>query len=259
MATASTAKRCLALVAVVALLASCAAGPRPHPPSAVPDTPTARPVAPDPRVGALFLGGSDRHICTGAALASAGEDLILTAAHCLGAGVEADFVPGFDGGSSPPEAWRVDAVFLDPRWISGFDPMADYAVARVSRDDDDRLHSVTGGGLRVGAAPAAGDEITVLGYPAGAGGPTACRAAAAPARQGFPALHCAGVVDGFSGAPWISGSTVTGLVGGLDGGGCAEELSFSPPFDAAVAALVARAEAGGPGDEAPDQFDDGCD
>lgn len=259
MAAAPTVIRRLATAAVVVLLTACAAGPRPHPPSVVPDAPSARPVTPDPRVGALFVGGSDQHTCSGSVLASRADDLILTAAHCLGAGVEADFVPGYGGGAIPPEVWHVDAVYLDPRWISGFDPTADFAVARVRRDDGGRLQSAAGGGLRVGTAPAAGDEITVIGYPAGEGGPTACRAVAAPAREGFPALHCAGVVDGFSGAPWISGSTVTGLIGGLDGGGCVEELSFSPPFDASVAALVARAEAGGAGDGAPEAFDDGCD
>jgi len=66
------------------------------------------------------------------------------------------------------------------------------------------------------------------------------------------------VVGGFSGAPWISGSTVSGLIGGLDGGGCAEEVSYSPPFDGALVALVARAQAGDVPDEAPAFFDDGC-
>ena len=67
-----------------------------------------------------------------------------------------------------------------------------------------------------------GTVVTVTGYPMGdGGGPVGCRAATAKATQGFPSLPCEGVVDGLSGAPWITGSTVTGLIGGLDGGGCA--------------------------------------
>ena len=40
-------------------------------------------------------------------------------------------------------------------------------------------------------------------------------------------------------APWISGSTVTGVIGGLHGGGCAENLSYSSPFDEHIAELFA--------------------
>ncbi|WNG89676.1 serine protease [Mycobacterium sp. ITM-2016-00317] len=242
-----------------ALLGACAGTePAPSPPPAG-GLPSATPVAPDPRVGAVFAGAADRHVCTGSVLDSAAGDLILTAAHCLPDGVAAVFVPEFGAGRTPRDGWRIDAVFLDPRWVDGSEPAADYAIARVSRADGKRLPPPVGGGLELGAAPESGQEVTVIGYPAGVGGgPSVCRAPAGFARQGFPTLHCAGVVDGFSGAPWISGPTVTGLIGGLDGGGCAEEVSFSPPFDDGIAALMARAEAGGPGDEAPGAFDDGC-
>jgi hypothetical protein len=70
------------------------------------------------------------------------------------------------------------------------------------------------------------------------------------------------LVDGLSGAPWVIGGatpTVTGIVGGLDGGGCDESMSYSPPFDDAIATLLQRAEAGGPADTAPTVFADGCD
>ena len=49
-----------------------------------------------------------------------------------------------------------------------------------------------------------------------------------------------------------------GVIGGRDGGGCQDNISYSPPFDAATAALLARAEAGGPGDTAPEAFDSEC-
>ncbi len=78
------------------------------------------------------------------------------------------------------------------------------------------------------------------------GGPVSCTAPIAERNKGLPVAAVLGLVDGVSGAPWIDGSTVTGVVGGLDGGGCDESVSYSPPFDEAIAGLLARAEAGGP-------------
>lgn len=257
-------------LAVASVLTACTAAPgsRPSPPAAQTSpaaltSPAARPVDPDPRVGAVYLGDGDLHTCTASVLAPSSANLILTAGHCLARGVEARFVPGDgdDDGDGVVEAgsWAVDAVYLDPRWVTGTDPAADFAVAHVSRSDGAGLQSVVGDGLRLATSPRPGAEVTVIGYPAGVGGgPAACRASTAPALRGFPTLHCAGIVGGFSGAPWITGSSVSGLVGGLDGGGCAEEVSYSPPFDDAVARLQARAQAGGPGDDPPPFFDDGC-
>ena len=207
-------------------------------------------VEPDMRVGAIFLGGDSFHSCSASVLNSSTGDLILTAAHCLADGVETTFVPGFRDTVDAP--WRVDTVYLDPRWLATEDPQADFAVARVSRDDGASVQAAAGGGLALGMAPAPGITLTVTGYPMGTGGgPFGCQGTTAPAQDGFPALPCAGVTDGFSGAPWIVGATVQGVVGGLDGGGCDDDVSFSPRFDARTGRLLARAEARGPGDAAP--------
>ncbi|MHA0286811.1 trypsin-like serine peptidase [Mycobacterium sp. C3-094] len=227
--------------------------------SSVDQIPAAQPVTPDPRVGALFHGADDLHFCTASVIQSAVADLILTAAHCVTDGDDTTFVPAFAGAASPDDSWRLDAVYLDPRWTADQDPAADFAIARVSRNDGDSLRFLAGGGLRLGIAPAAGTDVTVVGYSSGVGGgPTACSAATAPPRDGFPVVHCDGIVAGFSGAPWMSGSAVVGVIGGLDGGGCRDEVSYSPAFGPAIRALVARAEAGGPSDDPPSGFDDGC-
>ena len=255
------------LVVVTVLLAamtSCArpAPIHPHPSmakSAAP--PSAQPVQPDPRVGALFLGGGSLHTCSGAVLDSGDGSLILTAAHCVAEGVDATFVAGFNNEAEPENVWYVDAVYLDPRWVQNQDPLADFAIARVSRDAGGTVQAQAGGGLTLGPAPKTGSVVTVTGYGMGVGGgPIGCRAPTAETTHGFPSLPCAGLVDGLSGAPWITGSTVTGLIGGLDGGGCEDEsVSYSPPFDDALTRLLARAEAGGPADDAPTVFDDDCD
>jgi hypothetical protein len=76
--------------------------------------------------------------------------------------------------------------------------------------------------------------------------------------RGYPMLRCAGLVDGTSGAPWLAGLTVVGITGGLEGGGCQENVSYAPPFDGAVKELMARAEAGGAGDAAPAALEADC-
>jgi hypothetical protein len=219
----------------------------------------AAPVNPDPRVGAVFLGGADLHACTGSVLHSPGGNLVLTAAHCLTPGVTATFVPGFARNATPADFWTVDVLYLDPRWVAAKDPLADYAIVRVSRADGGSVESRVGRALSLGAAPAQGSPVRVVAYPAGVGGlPVGCQVRTRMADGGYPELPCVGMAAGTSGAPWISGSSVTGVIGGLHGGGCAENVSYSPPFDQHITALLARAEAGGPGDAAPSAYDDEC-
>jgi hypothetical protein len=252
---------------LAAVLAACGHQPpaapviSQHKPAVVgsPSQIVAAPVDPDPRVGAIFLGGSDLHACTGAVLHSAAGNLVLTAAHCLGAGGPATFVPGFAGKAAPADVWTVDVQYLDPRWVADKDPHADYAIARVSRADGGSVEAQVGSALSLGSAPAKGSRVNVVAYLAGVGGtPIGCQASTGISDGGYPELQCAGLANGTSGAPWISGSTVLGVIGGLHGGGCAENLSYSSPFDQHIAELLARAEAGGPGDVPSAAFNDEC-
>ncbi len=109
-------------------------------------------------------------------LDSTAGDLILTAAHCMADGIDAYFVPGFADTAAGSDFFHVDAVYLDPRWVSDQDPVADFAIARVSRDGGS-VEAQAGGGFRLGTAPKAGTDVTVTGYPVGEGGqPIGCRA-----------------------------------------------------------------------------------
>jgi V8-like Glu-specific endopeptidase len=219
----------------------------------------ATPVRADPLVGAVFLGASDLHTCTGSVLHSRTGNLILTAAHCLASNDSATFSPGFSGRADPAATWTVDTIYLDSRWLAAQDPVADFAIARVSREDGRSLESAAGKGLTLGAAPSPGTVVRVTGYPLSVGGePIGCRAATATASRGFLSLQCAGLSDGTSGAPWRTDSSVVGLTGGLNGGGCDETVSYSPPFDRRIVDLLRRAEAGGPGDTAPEAPANGC-
>lgn len=256
-----------AAVGLVLILGSCRHQAQLAPVSSKPDPAVvgevnraiAAPVDPDPRVGAIFLSASDLHVCTGSVLHSAAGNLVLTAAHCLTAGAPARFVPGFARKAAPENMWTVDALYLDPRWSANRDPRADYVFARVSRPSGGSVEALAGSALSLGAAPARGSQVTVIAYPAGIGGlPLGCQAGTDVNNGGYPELPCAGLVDGTSGAPWISGSTVTGVIGGPHGGGCAKNLSYSSPFDEHITELFARAQAGGPGDAPPSSIDDEC-
>jgi trypsin-like peptidase len=219
----------------------------------------AGPVDPDMRVGAIFLDSGTLHVCTGSVVHSTGGNLVITAAHCLARAAQITFVPGLAGGAAPTDLWRADAVYLDRRWIDSKDPHADYAIARVSSDKGGYLESHVGLSLTLSTAPPPGSHVTVVGYPVGVGGsPIGCQASTAVNESGFPSVACEGLVGGTSGAPWVSGTTLTGLIGGFERGGCAENVSYSAPFDEHTAQLLARAEAGGPGDAVPYDLDDTC-
>jgi hypothetical protein len=251
-------------VGVVLLLLACGRPVGPAPTTSMRgqlasgESPVAGPVDPDPRVGAVFLGGGIMHTCTGSVVHSTAGDLVLTAAHCLAGDMLATFVPGFANVAAPADVWTVDVVYLDPRWVAHQDPQADYAIARVSRADGASVEAQVGSALSLGTAPAPGTRVSVTGYPVGVGGtPIGCQASTG-ITSGYPSLPCEGLVDGTSGAPWVTGSTVTGVIGGLERGGCAENVSYSAPFDEHTGQLLARAEAGGPGDPPPATFDSGC-
>jgi hypothetical protein len=252
------------MIGLLALTSACGRGSPPAEPSATSETPaaakvTAAPVPPNSRIGALFLGAGDLHTCTAAVLDSAGGDLILTAAHCIAEDIDTAFVAGFSDAAEPGDTWKVGAIYLDQRWVKNQDPLADFAILRVGHDGGGTIEAQAGGGLALGTAPKPGTVVTVTGYGLGVGGgPIGCQAATEVEPGGFPLLPCSGMVDGTSGSPWTTGLTITGLVGGLDGGGCDENVSYSPPFDDAVVALLRRAEAGGPADPAPAVFVDEC-
>jgi hypothetical protein len=216
-----------------------------------PQETTAAAITPDPRVGAVFLGGQTLHVCSGSVLDTPGGDLILTAAHCLVAGQDGFFVPGFAEQSAAENFWRIDSVYLDPRWVANQDPLADFAIARVSRDGSGPIQQRVGSGFTLGTTPQPGTDITVHGYAFGFGGDQLGCQARTTMKGQYPQLPCAGLVDGTSGSPWVSGTTVTGVVGGLEGGGCEENVSYSPPFDAAVGRVLVRAEQGDAGDDTP--------
>jgi hypothetical protein len=227
---------------------------------------TAGPAGALARVGPLFfpsaLGLGPQlqlpHYCTASVVHSSGHDLLLTAAHCvLGTGLETEFAPGYRNGVSPYGDWTVTAAYLDPHWLANQDPRYDFAVLAVAAQGARNVEDLTGAPA-LGSAPATGASVTVAGYVLGTGGvPTVCTARAYYT-SGYPSFNCGGFSNGTSGGRWLAGGRLVGVIGGLQGGGCSASTSYSAPFGAVVAALLARAERRGAGDLAPVSLPLGC-
>ncbi len=138
-------------------------------------------------------------------------DLVMTATHYLVGASKITFVPGFAGDAPPTDLWTAAAIYLDPRWTATKDPHADYAIARVSSEAGGSVESHVGLALTLGTAPPRGSRVTVTRDPSGVGGsPIGCQASTSVNDSGFPSLACDGLVGGTSGAPWVSGTTLTG-------------------------------------------------
>ncbi|HTZ45384.1 MAG TPA: trypsin-like peptidase domain-containing protein [Jatrophihabitans sp.] len=264
-----------AWVALLALVSACS--PAPLSSSAAGSTPSAGPVssaagrssaAPAPRpdpvvsVGPIFDHGVGQpHSCTASVLDTPGQDLILTAAHCVtGTGRGMLFVPGYARGAAPYGVWQVTAAYVDPAWIGAHEEDRDYAILRVA--EQRRAGGPAGvqsrtGGNELGLAPVAGQRVTAIAYNQGLGdAPVRCETSVYDS-DGHPTFDCPGFSDGTSGGPWLAvqpdtgRSVVRGVIGGLHQGGCHDYTSYSPAFSAAIFGLLDRAERGAPGDTVP--------
>lgn len=215
-----------------------------------------------PTVGVLFSLGDDlaAHRCTASVVHSPGRDLILTAAHCR-PGSDIGFVPQYRAGAArqPYGIWAVDRVFTDPRWRPGDAAASDHdiAFARVLPGPRGRRIEDVTGADRLARTPGYRNRVTVIGYPRRAGDPTDRPVICTTSSEQLDERHqlriyCDGFAAGTSGGPWLVGydarkrtGTVVGLVGGLDGGGPDDRISYSPFFSDAVLSLLRTAAAAG--------------
>jgi hypothetical protein len=175
----------------------------------------------------------------------------------FGTGLGIEFAPGFHDGLSPHGVWDVRRAYLDPSWVTSQDPRYDVAVLQVFPHGSTNVESAAGAYV-LGSVPASGSSVTVDGYVAGSNGEPITCTNSTYRTAGYPSFDCGGYADGVSGGPWLAGRTVVGVVGGLHQGGCTPSTSYSSPFGARAAALLARAERAGKGDVAPIPGGDGC-
>ena len=206
-----------------------------------------------PAVGALFTltsgGGLGGHFCSASVVDSPAQDLVITAAHCVGGGgsTQFAFVPGYDNGRMPYGIWRVTRVIVGPSWVSSANPNADVAFLTVAGPDGARIQDVTGG-ERLGIGEAAGQYVRVIGYPQATNVPIRCGNLARRFSPTQLVFDCGGYTDGTSGGPLLEDvdpttglGTVIGVIGGYQQGGDTPGVSYAARFGALVADLYKTA------------------
>jgi hypothetical protein len=164
----------------------------------------------------FFTMGGTAYACSGSAVASKNQDVVMTAAHCVsdGAGHWATrwtFVPGYTDGREPYGSYPARTYYVPAQWSGGADEDDDVAFVVVGTG---RAHGVR---ERVGAA-VGGQQIefgdraaaeAVFGYPSEppytGQGLDYCEGTLQPDPfgAGDEGIACA-MTEGGSGGPWLS-------------------------------------------------------
>jgi hypothetical protein len=175
------------------------------------------------------------------------------------------FAPGYHNGVSPYGRWTVTAVHLAPGWLKSEDPQDDFAFLTVAAQMiSGRLldiEQVTGAYPLTGKLRS-GEPVTVLGYPAGSDNDAITCRTTVYFTRGFPSFDCRGYVGGTSGGPWLvqtsRSTSIVGVIGGLNQGGCVDSTSYSSMLTQTARAVYAQASDHAVPDTAPEPDSDGC-
>lgn len=208
------------------------------------------------RVGAIFQHDKNGdHFCTGSVVDSPGQDLIVTAAHCVnpgtGTGNNSDivFIPAYRDGDAPYGVWLPKAIVVDPRWDASGDQDLDVAFIALQPLNGTAIESVLGGN-RLGIGQGLGQVVKITGYPTTGDQPISCVNRTARQDTYQLRIDCTGYTGGTSGGPWIAdfnpitrSGVVVGVIGGYQQGGDTADVSYSPVFDADVQKLYQQAVA----------------
>ncbi|MDQ1749178.1 MAG: hypothetical protein QOE71_234 [Pseudonocardiales bacterium] len=218
-------------------------------------------------IGVLSPAGElQAHSCTAAVVTSSSGEVIVTAAHCVaGTGAGLVFAPGYQAGTAPYGTWVVQHAYVSAGWLDNQNPEDDVAFLTVSAaaaNPSAATVQAVVGGYSLASAPGADDQVRVSGYVAGDDVAVSCTADVY-LTGAYPSFDCAGFAGGTSGGPWITnGATGTpvlaAVIGGLHQGGCSPDTSYSAPFTAATAAILARAAQDQAADILPSPNSDGC-
>jgi V8-like Glu-specific endopeptidase len=210
------------------------------------------------RVGALFeRDASGGHFCTASVVASPGEDLLITAAHCInggdGSGYKQDivFIPGYRDGAAPYGIWTPERLLVAPQWADSANPDFDVAFIVLQPHDGENIQQVLGAN-QLGYDTGYKYLVRVTGYPSSAGAPITCvnwTSEQSPTQLEF---GCGGYTGGTSGSPWVTHfnprtrtGTIVGVIGGYQQGGDTPSISYSAYFGSGVQQLYEQAISGG--------------
>jgi V8-like Glu-specific endopeptidase len=216
-------------------------------------TPTAAPFAGSPTTGVLFYtAGGKGHFCTASVVDSTGDDLALTAAHCVywkGFATNIEYVPGYHDGKQPYGAWAVRAITVASGWKLSHNPDLDFAFLTLASAGGKQIQARTGG-LTIGFTRWYSEQkIEVIGHNDSGAEPIRCATKSFRFRTGQMEFYCHGFWTGTSGGPWIIGynarngtGTVFGVIGGYELGGDYEWASYSAYFGSATRTLYQQVE-----------------
>lgn len=209
------------------------------------------------RVGALFEhDASGGHYCTASVVASPGENLLITAAHCIndgnGAGYKSDivFIPDYRDGSEPYGEWTPRRLLVAPQWADSADPDFDVGFVVLQPRDGENIQQVLGAN-QLGFNTGYRNLVRVTGYPSSDGDPIACVNWTSPQSATQLRFDCDGYADGTSGSPWVTRfdprsrtGTIVGVIGGYQEGGDTPSVSYSAYFGSGIQQLYRQAIAG---------------
>jgi V8-like Glu-specific endopeptidase len=216
------------------------------------------------KVGALFEhDASGAHFCTASVVASPGENLLITAAHCIsngdGTGYKSDivFIPDYDDGATPYGIWTPASLLVAPQWANSADPDFDVGFIVLQPHDGQNIQQVLGAN-QLGHDTGYQYRVRVTGYPSSAGAPITCVNWTSMESATQLEFDCDGYTGGTSGSPWVTGfdprtrtGTIVGVIGGYQEGGDTPSVSYSAYFGSGVYQLYQQAIAGetaaGPG------------
>ena len=158
----------------------------------------------------FFTYGGRQASCSGNAVTSGNESVVMTAGHCvkLDGAWHTDwvFVPAYDNGNAPYGTWTARATLATPQWTATEDINYDVGAAVVNPLDGQSLTDVVGG-QGIAFNQARGQNMYAFGWPA-----------AAP-YDGTEMIYCSGrtfnalisdgigmtcdMTGGSSGGPWF--------------------------------------------------------
>lgn len=206
------------------------------------------------RVGALFEhDASGAHFCTASVVASPGEDLLVTAAHCIsngdGSGYKSDivFIPGYNNGAAPYGIWTPARLLVAPQWANSADPDFDVGFIVLQPHNGENIQQVLGAD-QLGYDTGYQYQVRVTGYPTSAGTPITCVNRTSKESATQLEFDCDGFTGGTSGSPWVTGfdprtrtGTIVGVIGGYQEGGDTPSVSYSPYFGSGIYQLYEQA------------------
>ena len=206
-------------------------------------------------VGALFTlakpGELGRHFCTASVVESPMGDLVVTAAHCVGANMAGQiaFVPDYAAGQAPDGIWMVTRILMDRQWISSRDPDDDFAFLIVNQPGNPASVQQFTGGEAIDIDAPAGQRVELAGYNDSQDALTSCQNTAHLVEGTQLELQCGSFGGGTSGSPFLAAAsrtdrdTVIGVLGGYQQGGLSSSVSYAARFNTELAALYGSAVA----------------